>query len=83
VESLRGTRHAYAVAFLVATSALLSVLAPRYLPPAHRHFGSATSRTRTADATPSIDVPEDRPREDPRSDRLTTEGSRNDARSSA
>ncbi|MDQ3096031.1 MAG: IS110 family transposase [Actinomycetota bacterium] len=31
--------------------------------PAHRHFGSATSRTRTEDATP---------------DRLTTEGSRND-----
>ncbi len=36
------------------------------LSPAHRHFGSATSRTREEDATP---------------DRLTTEGSRNDARS--
>jgi predicted flap endonuclease-1-like 5' DNA nuclease len=32
--------------------------------PAHRHFGSATSRTRTKDATP---------------DRLTTEGSRKDS----
>ena len=36
--------------------------------PAHRHFGSATSRTRGEDATPN---------------RLTTEGSRNDAATSA
>ena len=45
------------------------------LTPAHRHFGSATSRTRTTDATPDGSAPED----PPRSDRLTTEGSRCDA----
>ena len=40
--------------------------------PAHRHFGSATSRTRSTDATTAPTTPED-----PRSDRaLTTEGSR-------
>ena len=45
------------------------------LTPAHRHFGSATSRTRTNDATPDRSGTED----PPRSDRLTTEGCRKDA----
>ncbi len=44
--------------------------------PAYRHFGSATSRTRRTDATPGIDVSEDLPRHEPRSDRLTTDGNR-------
>ena len=45
------------------------------LPPAHRHFGSATSRTRTHDATPARAN-----REEAAQDRrLTTEGSRSDA----
>jgi hypothetical protein len=48
------------------------------LPPAHRHFGSATSRTRETDATTAVADPEDTSPHD----RLTTEGSRNDAPSS-
>jgi transposase len=42
------------------------------LTPAHRHFGSATSRTRTDDATPH----RHRAEETTRTDQLTTEGSR-------
>ena len=45
------------------------------LEPAHRHFGSATSRTRLNDATPRSHHAEDPPRRG----RLTTEGSRCDA----
>ena len=45
------------------------------LPPAHRHFGSATSRTRTHDATPSTSPPEETAHTHP----LATEGSRNDS----
>src|SRR5262245_39069990 len=45
------------------------------LSPAHRHFGSATSRTRSSDATDVPATPEGR---HPHS-RLTTEGSRKDA----
>jgi transposase len=60
-----------------ATAELKAIVRARggRLTPAHRHFGSATSRTRTAEATPGIDDCEDRRREEPRSDRLTTEGS--------
>jgi len=46
--------------------------------PAHRHFGSATSRTRNNDATPGIGASEDQPQKEPPNDRLTTEGSRNE-----
>jgi transposase len=46
------------------------------LPPAHRHFGSATSRTRTPDATPGLDVTEHQGRQNTQSDRLTTDGRR-------
>ena len=35
------------------------------LPPAHRHFGPATSRTRTTDATRTIPDPEDQPPTEP------------------
>ena len=35
------------------------------LAPAHRHFGSATSRTRTNDATPRRHATEDRPPKEP------------------
>ena len=44
--------------------------------PAHRHFGSATSRTRRKDATPGTADPEDPNDATAQSDRLTTEGSR-------
>src|SRR4051794_34252647 len=47
--------------------------------PAHRHFGSATPRTRKPDATTDLANPKDRSQGDPRADRLTTEGSRYDA----
>jgi Transposase IS116/IS110/IS902 family len=50
--------------------------------PAHRHFGSATSRTRTTDVTTDHAARKDTAAEDPSADRLTTEGSRNDAASS-
>jgi hypothetical protein len=43
---------------------------------AHRHFGSATSRTRTADATTAEDGQEDLRQEGASDDWLTTEGSR-------
>ena len=46
------------------TAGRLSSIQPDRPTPAHRHFGSATSRTRAEEATPN---------------RLTTEGSRNDA----
>ena len=46
--------------------------------PAHRRFGSATSRTRETDATTVHVTPEVATEEDPADDRLTTEGSRND-----
>ena len=47
------------------------------LTPAHRHFGSATSRTRTNDATRADrPAPEDPPSKTPRTRLLTTEGSR-------
>ena len=49
------------------------------LAPAHRHFGSATSRTRRNDATPGTPSPEDLDATSPQGDRLTTEGSRSDA----
>ena len=45
--------------------------------PAHRHFGSATSRTRNHDATPSTSQPGRAPAS--LQHRLTTEGSRSDA----
>ena len=45
--------------------------------PAHRHFGSATSRTRATDAT-TAPGPR-KPTAKPSHDRLTTEGSRKDA----
>ena len=47
--------------------------------PAHRHFGSATSRTRKPDATTAPAHPEDLPTKDPSDHRLTTKGSRKDA----
>jgi hypothetical protein len=47
--------------------------------PAHRHFGSGTSRTRTTDATTAHRAQEDPAEEDLRNDQLTTEGSRKDA----
>ena len=47
--------------------------------PAHRHFGSATSRTRETDATTAPAHPEDLPAEDASDHRLTTKGSRKDA----
>ena len=50
--------------------------------PAHRHFGSATSRTRETDATTAPARPEDLRTEDPPDHRLTTKGSRNDAHGS-
>jgi transposase len=46
------------------------------LTPAHRHFGSATSRTRTADATPSTSHPED----PPQSHAVTQRGARSGRR---
>ena len=49
--------------------------------PAHRHFGSATSRTREPDATTEPAPTEDRCQGAPQTRRLTTEGSRSDARS--
>ena len=49
------------------------------LTPAHRHFGSATSRTRTNDATPDRHRPGRPTIDSASSDRLTTEGSRYDA----
>jgi hypothetical protein len=50
------------------------------LTPAHRHFGSATSLTRNNDATPHHGGREDQARHAPPADRLTTGGSRSDAR---
>ena len=47
--------------------------------PAHRHFGSATSRTRETDATTDPASPEDLPAHDTPDHRLTTKGSRSDA----
>ena len=52
------------------------------LAPAHRHFGSATSRTRTNDATRATDEAEDRHSKDPPTHPLTSEGCRSDAGSS-
>ena len=49
--------------------------------PAHRHFGSATSRTRRHDATPGTAGPEDQASQRAQTSRLTTEGSRYDAAS--
>ena len=51
------------------------------LTPAHRHFGSATSRTRTNDATRGHDDAEDHDLETPATRLLTSEGCRNDATS--
>ena len=48
------------------------------LAPAHRHFGSATSRTRTNDATRTPNEAED-PRKYPPTRPLTSEGCRSDA----
>ena len=48
------------------------------LTPAHRHFGSATSRTRTNDATRADTHAEDHTLQTPRTRLLTTEGSRSD-----
>ena len=50
------------------------------LPPAHRHFGSATPGTRTNDATRADRRPEDQDDKSPRASALTREGSRYDAR---
>ena len=50
------------------------------LAPAHRHFGSATSRTRTNDATRARHATEDRHSENPPTHPLTSEGCRCDAR---
>jgi hypothetical protein len=50
------------------------------LPPAYRHFGSATSRTRRTDATTSPTSTEDSGRLGALTGLLTTEGCRNDAR---
>ena len=50
------------------------------LTPAHRHFGSATSRTRTNDATRVHTHTEGHDPQTPRTRLLTTEGSRSDAR---
>jgi hypothetical protein len=47
--------------------------------PAHRHFGSATSRTRTTDATTVEDRQEDPVEEGTPDHGLTTKGSRKDA----
>ena len=47
--------------------------------PAYRHFGSATSRTRSNDATTSLTLREEPRATAPQDCRLTTEGSRNDA----
>lgn len=44
--------------------------------PAHRHFGSATSRTRKADATPDHASPEESEESSTPQSLLTTEGSR-------
>ena len=44
------------------------------LPPAHRHFGSATSRTRTTDATSPIPDPKDQPPKSTPDDPLTQKG---------
>ena len=49
------------------------------LAPAHRHFGSATSRTRTNDATRAHDDTEDHDPETPPTRPLTSEGCRRDA----
>ncbi len=49
--------------------------------PAHRHFGSATSRTREADATSPQASQEEPGAKVPSDHGLTTKGSRNDARS--
>ena len=49
------------------------------LAPAHRHFGSATSRTRDTDATTASVHSEDPPTENASNHRLTTKGSRGDA----
>jgi transposase len=46
------------------------------LTPAHQHLASATSRTRTPDATPGRETPKDRQQQNARSGRLTTEGRR-------
>jgi hypothetical protein len=46
--------------------------------PAHRHFGSTTSRTRAQDATTRTGASEERGQATPRNHRLTTEGSRNE-----
>jgi Transposase len=47
--------------------------------PAHRHFGSATSRTREGDATTRQATSEDHDQTTPQQSRLTREGSRKDA----
>ena len=47
--------------------------------PAHRHFGSATSRTREQDAMPGAAGSEGPARQRPQTSRLKTEGSRYDA----
>ena len=49
------------------------------LAPAHRHFGSATSRTRTNDATRAESHAEDHDIEGPPTGPLTSEGCRRDA----
>ena len=49
------------------------------LAPAHRHFGSATSRTRTNNATCAESHAEEQDLETPRTGPLTTEGCRYDA----
>ena len=46
------------------------------LPPAHRHFGSATSRTRRTDATPNTTAPEHRTRASTQTNPLTQRGAR-------
>ena len=48
--------------------------------PAHRHFGSATSRTRDTDATTASADLEDLPAANASAHRLTTKGSRKDSR---
>jgi transposase len=44
--------------------------------PAHRHFGSATSRTRRTDATPNTTAPEHRTRASTQTNPLTQRGAR-------
>jgi hypothetical protein len=53
------------------------------LAPAYRHFGSATSRTRTHDATRDDTTQEEQQLETPPTRLLTSEGCRKDSRPGA